>query len=264
MSGDGAVGKAMAILTFLAEQDGKGGVREMAQELNLAKSTVHRLLQGLKSDGFVHFDPETRRYTLGVELYRFASLVLQRVNSLDMARSVMEEAVRECNETLLLGIYNPAHRKMMFAVKVDCDHPVRYVIEVGSLLPVHQAASGKGILAWLPDEEVDMVVEQLQQEGQQVDRAALKEELHSIRQRGYAISRSQRISGAVGIAAPVFRVGGALLGDLVLTIPEFRYRDDMEQPLALFLMEKAVKLSRLLGFHPEEAEQKLGSEGGYR
>lgn len=241
----GALEKGIAILTLLIESPGAWGIREMAASLNMPKSTVHRTLQTLKESGLVE-SAGSHKYTLGVELYRLSQLIGRRLTYLDVARSVMERAVAACNETLLLGVYNPAHHKMMFALKVDCDHPVRYVLDIGKLLHLHRGASGKCILAWLPEADLAAAIAAIRSEGEAVDERALSKELAEIRRRGYAFTRSQRISGAVGIAAPVFSTGG-LLGDLVLTIPDFRYRETMEESLSGLVVQKAQQLSHLLG-----------------
>jgi DNA-binding IclR family transcriptional regulator len=70
------------------------------------------------------------------------------------------------------------------------------------------------------------------------------EGVEDVRQRGYAITISQRIEGAVGIAAPIFCAGGQVLGSVGISMPEQRFRPDMEPRLAQSVCDCAQAIIR--------------------
>jgi DNA-binding IclR family transcriptional regulator len=63
----------------------------------------------------------------------------------------MRRLVDSCNETALLGVYDPAQQQMMLALSVDSTHTLRYAVELNSWVPVHAGASRLAILSFLDD-----------------------------------------------------------------------------------------------------------------
>ena len=79
------------------------------------------------------------------------------------------------------------------------------------------------------------------------DPAVMETVLAGVRSAGYALTKGQRIEGAVGLAAPIYGPGGILLGSLGISIPEQRYTDGMEQQFASPLMATALEIGALAG-----------------
>jgi IclR family acetate operon transcriptional repressor len=111
---------------------------------------------------------------------------------------------------------------------------------------LHAGASGLAILAHLPHaDHVDALDSvRLTRETDQTitDPLLLRSELEKIRVRGYALTRGQRVPGAVGIGAPVLSTGGGVLGAVYISIPEQRFADDREPDLSRALLETTRRL----------------------
>lgn len=235
------VAKALRAIDWLIQEPLSAvGVRHMAGALNLRPSNVHRLLATLVEEGFVQQDQRTARYSLGPELLRWAHIITARTPLREIALHEMRALVRACNETVFLGVYDPMRREMMFAANVESEHPLRYVIELNQWMPMTTGASSLAILAYLPTEQIEAIV----------GRPALPE-LNAVRRKGYAFSRSKRIAGAIGIAAPIFGTGGKVIGDLVITVPEQRFeRKDTERLARLVMKHAAATTARIGGTPP--------------
>jgi DNA-binding IclR family transcriptional regulator len=140
---------------------------------------------------------------------------------------------------------------MMFTLMVESTHPLRYVIETHRWLPIYAGASGLAILAFLDDEERQEVVRETGlrpvTDRTITDATILEERVARIRQRGYAISRGERIPGAVGLAAPIFGSNQRVLGDVCVTIPEARFYETNEAWLGRRLMSCATTISSEMG-----------------
>jgi DNA-binding IclR family transcriptional regulator len=258
----GTVARVVSLLRALAEGPPTQSIADLAEALSLPRSTVHRLLNLLKSLEIVSADPQTRQYGPGVELYRLASILASRIPLIELAMPLMREVADRCQETVLLGSYLPARRRMIFAEKVDAGGSMRYVIEMNTPVTLCCGASGTGILAFLPKEEVDLVLGEAvvsPPDGVPIEVSLLQAQLAEARQRGFAFSRSQRISGAVGIAAPIFDARSQVVGDLCLTIPEFRFDPNSVDSLAQLLLDAATKLSHLLG-RPSEPQMAVSND----
>ena len=143
--------------------------------------------------------------------------------------------------------YLPATRQVSVMAAVKSLHPLRYDIELYVPHTIVWGATGRSILAFLPVEDQQSIV-------QDADRApgtgdplpewpVLKAELDAIRARGYAITRGQKLRGAVGIGAPIYTATGELIGSFCITVPEIRFDPAKEELLARLLREQAASFS---------------------
>jgi IclR family acetate operon transcriptional repressor len=244
--------KILRVLNWMIDAGGEAwGVRELGHGISLAPSTVHRVLGVLEEHGLVQSDPTTRGYRLGLEFHRMAWRATARLSVRQVALPLMRELVGRCNETAGLGLYDGARMEMIVAEVVESSHPLRYVIELNQWMPIYAGASGLAIMAFLPDEERRAIIERTRlrplTDRTIVRPAQLEQELHRIREHGYARSIGQRIPGAVGVAAPIFGPEGRVIGDLWLTIPESRFQPGAETELADLVIDYAQRVSERLG-----------------
>ena len=236
------ISKAIQALTWMLTAPSENvGVREMALGIKVSPSTAHRLFAALADEGLVRQDAKSGRYSLGLGAFRLGQLAVSRVPLRQIAIRYMTKLVEACNETAVLGLYDDARREMIFAASVESPNSLRYVLELNAWMPIHAGASGLAILAFLPEQDREAVKSQAHQKAVTdrtlTDPARLENEVQKIRSRGYAITRGQRIPGAVGIAAPLMGPGGRMVGDVCLTIPEQRFKESTEKSLASLLLQ---------------------------
>jgi DNA-binding IclR family transcriptional regulator len=227
------------------------GVRELAKAFRLAPSVAHRILTVLSQENLVDAGPVSGRYRLSLEFFRLAWRTTSQLPFRQAALPVLQSLVATCNETALLGLYDPKRLAMTFVEVVESAHPLRYELQLNRWLPVHAGATGLAIMAFLPEEErrtivvrsrLDPVTERTIQ-----DPALLQKELERIRDRGYACTHGQRIPGAVGLAAPVWGPDGRVVGDVALTVPDYRFEPNSERRLGQLLIRHADQLTTALG-----------------
>ncbi len=243
---------------FLAQDE--WGVRELSQAIGLPRSTTGRILQTLEEEGILEGDPGSGKYRLGFELYRIASIVVTKMDVIRIALPLMKQLAAECNETVYLLVYHGC--QLTFISKVDCPHPVKYVVELGRSQSAHCGASGKAIMAYLSTDELEFVIRETGlapvTPNTITDRARLLADLDLTRTRGFAFSVGERIPGVVGIAAPVFDARGQVFGGLNVTIPDSRFQPGMEAHLGPLVSRYAKCLSDMLGHVPNHKK----AEGG--
>jgi DNA-binding IclR family transcriptional regulator len=239
-----------AVLTALAESQGFCALSQIAQRVGLPHSTVHRILEQMVELGLAQQGPG-RLYGVGMEFSRIGALAAMQLDIAAQARPILERITAYCNETSLLGVFHPATGSMAFAFKVDAKYPLKYKAQLHVHRTLVWGATGHAILAWLPPSRIDDILEHASSSPAQpalcLRREDLLRKLDRTRERGYAVSHGERTMGAVGIAAPVFKEGGEVVGDLCLTIPEFRYDASLEDQLGRLLVAGAAELSRKLG-----------------
>ena len=246
----GTVQRVVEILRHMAER-GETTIKDLSAALGLVPRTCHRMLGLLAGEGLVERNAARRSYRVGPEFFRLSALVQTHLDVRSLARPFLEQVVAACDETCVLSLYLPAEGHMVFAEKCDSSQLLRYQLALNTPLPVAWGASGRSILAFLPEEERRRLFEATgaaPATGQTVSSfAALEADLAEVRRRGYALTHGQKIAGAVGISAPVFDARGAVIGSLGVTVPEQRIAEADEAKLAALVRSHAEALSRALG-----------------
>jgi DNA-binding IclR family transcriptional regulator len=246
----GTVARVALLLRVLAEAEGELSLGDVAQRMKLPSSTTHRLLNLLQEQGFVDRGQGSGSYRAGLEFLRVAGLVTSRAQLTDVAQPFMQAVVDACDETCMLSVYLPRVRSSMIAKVIYGSHPLRYEATLYQPSSLAWGATGRGILAFLPQDVIDDVVAQSgasPADGKAVKPAQLKRELAHVRELGYAHTRGQKIQGAVGISAPVFNAQGAVAA-LCITVPDSRFDPATEMRLAGVLKQQAARFSHALGW----------------
>ena len=244
------VTRAFRILGWMAGAAGEAWpLGEIAAGVGMHPATVHRVLGQLVEDGLVR-QTAGGAYGLGLEFLRLAWLVSGRESLRDIAEPELRALTADTGETSWLGLYEPSRREMLFAASVESPQPIRQVRPVNEWRPVHGGASGRALLAFLPEAEREAVLAgplDAVTPNTVTDAAALRRRLDEVRKRGYAVSRGERVLGGVGIAAPILAGDGRLLGVIGIGLPEQRYRASDEARLAKRVIAAAAAVARAAG-----------------
>lgn len=252
ISGAGTVTRVVKMLACIAEAEGEVSIKSLCQSLNLPASTVHRLLSLLMKEGVVERSPSRALYGPGLEFMRIGSLVAAKVQVVELAKPVIRALVEECDETCVLLRYIPASRKVMAVYAQYSSHPLRYQIDMFQPHSLLWGATGRAVLAFLPEQEIETALKDNDPSpatGERLPpRNAVLKDLREIRERGYAITHGQKIAGAVGFAAPLFNSERYAIGCLSVTVPKTRFNQKGSARLSALLLNHAAKLNRSLGF----------------
>jgi DNA-binding IclR family transcriptional regulator len=243
------VRRALELLLLMAESPQESwGVRQLADAADHPVSSLHRTLSARVVADFV--ENEGGRYRLGSEAERFAHMMNSRISLPQIAREYLEDLVADCNESVLLGVYDSSQRQMRFVTCIESSNPLRYVVPLNVWGPVHAGSSGCAILAFLSKEEQQVILSgplEALTPKTKTRRKLLAATLAKVKEDGYAISFGERIVGAVGIAAPIFDQSGAVCGDICVTIPEQRFTDAFGARVTGLVVRCAKEISARLG-----------------
>ncbi len=243
------VSRAVALLKLLVEAGEPLGVTQLAGLVDLPTSTVHRLLQLLRAEGLV-VSLESRTYGIGPELQRISGIVVGGMKLPELAAPFVKGIAHKFDETVLFGEYMRTHGSLMFTVRADGAQLLKYEIEMFRPLSLLWGASGKAVLAYLDESEIGAILENESPspgKKQPLPKlCALLETLAEVRRNGYAVTQSEKLPGARGIAAPVFNAAG-VVGSICLTSPEMRTPNIGVVKIAREVMRQARELSRSLG-----------------
>lgn len=237
-----SVERALDILLCFTEDTGLT-MSEIAQRVNLHKSTVHRLLASLEKKGFVVRNPSTDQYRLGFRVWELAANLWQSDDPAIILLPEMERLRDLIGETVSLYIRDGRERIRIQAVQSN--QSVRRVAPVGVRLPLYVGASGKILLAY-ENEAVRKEIMSAPDWPQTMDNKHFMKQLAEIREKGYATSIEEREPGAAAVAAPIFNRAGKLVAALSVSGPVSRLTPDKLKQYASDVREAARRMEKMI------------------
>lgn len=219
----GTIAKGLTLLRALGSFPRGATAAEVAGLAGNPFSTTYRLLGTLVETGFVDFDPDSKRYSVGLPVFELASGVAHARGFAGTALPVLERVTAETEESSLLMVRDGDETLTIH--KVDGPQ-YRSTTDPGDRAPLHSSAAGKALLAQLPPAERDAVIDGLELRPRTprtvVDPSALRAQLAGFAARGWAGQSEEHDVGMNAIAVPVLRPDGRAVAALALAAPVFR------------------------------------------
>lgn len=227
----GSVDTALELIEVIQEHE-ELGVTELAEELDLTKGSVHAHLSTLQRRGYVVNDDG--RYRLGLKTIDLAHHIRCREEMYDIIEAETEVLAEKSGELALFTVEEQHEGVCLY--KASGDEAVETPLYVGYRNDLYHTAVGKAILAFLPEAEVDAVIEETTleplTENTITDEDALRAELDEIRDQGFAYNRGETIPNLVGVGAPVHRPDGDVYGAISVIGPASRMTDERLETIA--------------------------------
>lgn len=231
------------------------GISDIADQLSMSRSTVHRYVITLVALGYLE-QGASRKYRLGIRPTDLGMAALDSTYIRDVARPHLEKLHRSTGYSVGLGTLNHTH-----VVYIDHLCNQRYSqepdgpkVRVGVRVPAYCTSVGKLLLAFLPQDERGSVLaesDHVRRTEHTITRKRLREQLTEIPTLGYAISDEEFYPGVRSLAVPV-RDGTGVVAAVNLSVYQaaLPVRDLLDfYPL---VGATAEKVSRILGYEPSE------------
>jgi len=216
---------AFAILELLYEQDG-GTLSSVADQLDMAKSTIHRHLTTLNRLEYVV--REGNEYYLGLQFAELGQYVRSRRITYELAADQVTELAEETKERADFIVEE--HDRCVYVHSETGQRAVQTDAGVGKTLPMHSTAAGKVILANMPEDEVRRILTTKGlpdlTENTMTEVEDLLDELETIRERGYAFNDQENINGLRAVAVPVMARDDEIIGALAISGPTHRLKGE--------------------------------------
>ena len=244
-----SVDNALRLLTLFREQS-RVRLSEASEHLGVAHSTAHRLLAMLAYHGFVRQERDSRAYVAGPALVEIGLATIRHMDIRLHARPVLEELARNLSETVHLAALEGSTVRYLDAV--ESSRALRVAARTGSALPANCTASGKAMLAALPESELAALFGEAGVLPGLTARsvtslAGLTAELRQVRRRGYALNREESEEGVASVAVAVLGPDGSPVAALVVSAPLARLDAEVAARIATQLRADADRLAGLTG-----------------
>lgn len=218
-----AVDRALDVLLCFNRQSPELSMTQIADQIGIHKSTVHRLLATLEARRFVQRDPDTGIYRLGIRLLQMAYLTLEQ-NDLRRLAAPFERLLSErYQENIHLAVLDDTD--VVFLNIVESAQRVKLAAAIGQRLPAFATASGKAILAFLPDKVTLRILDRGMPQltpYTHISSNTLFEDLRTIKEQGFAISEQEYEEEINAVAAPIFDPEGQPIASVAVAGPAYR------------------------------------------
>ncbi|MGD9867515.1 MAG: IclR family transcriptional regulator [Hyphomicrobiales bacterium] len=246
--------KAFAVLEAVANSDRPLGVTELATATRLSKSNVHRLLDTLSHLDFIRRDDRERKYSCTLKIWELANCVVGRLDVQELSAPYMRDLARLTGETVHLSVLDLAQFEVVYIDKIESTaHPVRAYTHVGGRAPAYCVATGKALLAFVPEQDLIRIAEKLHPHTPFTftEFGGLQRELRAVQENGYAINRGEWRRHVRGVAAPLRDRTGQVTAAIGISGPAERLSEDYMAEAGATLKQFAMRISSELGYKPQ-------------
>ncbi|MEW5818182.1 MAG: IclR family transcriptional regulator [Spirochaetota bacterium] len=237
--------RAVSILKVISE--GTNQLSVISNKLKLGKGTIHRILKTLEETGMVKQDPTNREYFLG-------PLIISLSASYSIAHSFLFSCCRE----EMIRLRDFSHETVNLQIRMgllrvcigefESLNEIKYIAGTGSVQPIHLGSAGKMLLAEMPDENLNVLLEHIRFVPVCINTITNKEtmlkEIKKTRKKGYAVSFSERLRGSASISVPIRNYPSPVA--LSILGLENRFDEGAMKRCLNEMLESASRISNLL------------------
>jgi DNA-binding IclR family transcriptional regulator len=241
--------RVLRVLELFGPGERHLSLSDIAERLNLPRSSVHRLLATLLAHEFIERDPATRRYRLGIRLFEIGSTVIHERGLHAAAHPVVEELALSSGETCHLAVLSGV--EAVYVYKIDGASSIIMSSRVGGRAPCYCTSIGKVLIAWGGEEIFRRVIAagfRAYTPATIMDARRLAAELDQVQRDGYALDMEELERGLRCIAAPIRDHSGRVLATVGLAGPSNRLTEERLRELAGPVTAGAEAISRNLGY----------------
>ena len=259
-----SVSRAMAILDQFSLERPELTFTEISSGIGLTKSTTHRLLGALRHEEMIEYDPVSRRYRLGLRVFRLGSVVSKTMELATRSDALLEELAEVTGETAFVVV--PDGDQSLCIRRFDARSELRVLfLEVGKRQPFNCGAAPRVLLAHFTQPRWDEILAhhvRAMTEHSLVAPAALERDRDEIRARGYAVSREDVTLHACAVGAPVRDHTGQVVAAVSLSGIEQRFGRERLPMLIDAIVTAGLELSHRLGHGNGAADRPVLRAGG--
>jgi IclR family acetate operon transcriptional repressor len=205
----------------------------------------------MASEGFLVQDEGNKAYTIGPQVFAIGSVYEPRMFLDRVARPIMQDLATSCGQTCALGI--PSGQQFMYVIVVENPRATtfRITVEAGRRRPYHAAAVGKVLLANMPEEQVERILDNgplTKLTAFTIDSIpVLRAELAEIQRTGVAFSDQESVLGVGAVAAGIRNANGYGVAAINVVFPFHLIPSDEREKMRRLTLDAAHRISERVG-----------------
>ena len=260
-----ALQRGLRLLHLFSESPRGLTAKQVTALSRLPVSTVHRFLANLVTAGFLNRDGEGTHY-LGIACFSIGQAAVGQLDIRRLSLPYLRELNQQTRETIHLTVRHGL--SAVYVEKLDSPEPLRIHSRIGAAVPLYCTAVGKVMLAYMPPEEQERVLPELNLKRQTANSVGnlqeLRAELYRVRKNGYACDLEENEMHIRCVAAPIWDHTGSVQSSVSITAPTVRMPVTRLRQLAPLIQKAGLQISLELGYQPEGAHLARASMDGHR
>lgn len=213
------IARAAAVLRLLGKETDGLSLGQIANRVDLPRSTVQRIVGALAVEGFISTAGGNGRIKLGPEIQSLGLALT--VDPLDRLRPIIQELAADTGETVDLAVLRDG--KMLFVDQIVGRQRLRTVSSIGETFPLSNTANGKAALACLSEmDATNLILNEMQTASGDRKIAALLTEIDEIRNGALAMDEDEHTDGISAIGLGIADHSGEIFA-LSIPVPSSRY-----------------------------------------
>lgn len=239
------IDRAMTIISVLSKSTNQQlSITELSKACGLPVSTMHRLLKSLERHQLILQNQKTKEYGLGMIWLEYGLQMYDAIDFTSHIRAEMEKLMHKVNESIY---YNkPMGMEALIMERIDSpQNQIRFYDKIGVRIPMNIGAANKTMLAYMPYEETNAIVNTLVDE---TERLAFWGKLQEIKTNGYGFSQNERTEGTISVAAPIFNHSGNIEGAISIGCVSFNLTEERLDFLSQNVIKTGKQISKNLGY----------------
>jgi IclR family KDG regulon transcriptional repressor len=242
--------RALAVLELISESDVPLSLADICRMMNLHKSTAHRALMVLERGMLLDRTPDDR-FRLGLKLYTLGNRAVEQMDLRARVQPSLRALSRRLGETVHLGVLQST--SVVYLDKAGPANRVCMGSKTGSSNPAYCTSMGKAMLAWLPQNKVHQLIDQMSfvrlTQKTICSREELMLALQRVRRRGYSIDDEEAETGTRCIGAPIFDEAHNPIAALSVSCVSSRIQPHQVPAIAEHLRRCCSEISQSLQLH---------------
>jgi IclR family transcriptional regulator, KDG regulon repressor len=252
--------RALQILNAFTGEKRELALSQISEMLSLPRATVLRLCSTLVKYGFLRQESESKLYSLGLRLFELGSIVFNSFSLRKTASRHLTELQLRLGKTIFLGVID--NDELLYIDKrEDSRNPIRFTSEMGKRRPPYWGMLGPLLMAYLPDNEVERLLERHPLKVTSKKSITRKEDflewLCQIRDQGYAIDMETAIDGISGVAAPIRDAAGSVIASIGAAFISSSVDSKDLKKIVKEVGPTALSISKELGYTEKGVERHL-------
>lgn len=217
--------RTFAVLALFTSERREWTTTQIGRECQLPVPTTYRILAALERHGFVVRDRVTKRFRLGPAALALGRVAEASTDLRTVSIPVLQQLSAQTGETTLLVVPTEDRLSTVCLERVESPQSLRLSVQPGRLLPFHAGAQQKAILAYMPAEEQARILAGPLEKFCKAtidDPEQLRQELASIRSKGWARSFEETNLGVWGVAMALLDDQGHSVASIGIAGPRAR------------------------------------------
>jgi DNA-binding IclR family transcriptional regulator len=243
-----SVDRALDLFELLAEGSKEFTHAELAERLEIPKSSLSQLLGNLIYRGYVAYEPDGQLYRLGNAFLRISDHMTTRRKLHEIAAPVLEDLKNITGESAMIQEF--IGNEGIVTASVMGDQSLVTHMRVGERAPLYTLSGGKVMLASLAEKALEQYLEDIEfvplTDKTIRNAAELQEDLASVRATGYAYSLEEHKIGVNGIGVPIQLEDGTVVAGLSVVMPAIRHTPEAETRIKKAITSARLHLNLLL------------------